>query len=72
MKKIVFTFLPIIAMTFPNKSVMSQRVENKFKSANYYNREFEGYLANKMHINLEKRLMTIDLDTILDPYQNRP
>lgn len=51
---------------------MSQRVENKFKSANYYNREFEGYLANKMHINLEKRLMTIDLDTILDPYQNRP
>ncbi len=30
-----------------------------------------GYLGDRMRINLEKRLLTIDLDTILGPFENR-
>ena len=59
-------------MTPPIKIVTSQGLESKFKPAVYKNQEFEGYLAGRMRINLEKRLMTIDLNTLLEPYKNRP
>ncbi|MCG8524951.1 MAG: glycoside hydrolase family 127 protein [Opitutales bacterium] len=31
-----------------------------------------GYLGQRYQINLEKRLFTLDLDTILEPFKNRP
>lgn len=31
-----------------------------------------GFLKEKTHVNLEKRLLSIDLESILEPYKNRP
>ncbi len=50
------------ATSFNDKFELS---ENTFLAAG-------GYLEEKTSINLEKRLLTIDLESILEPYRNRP
>jgi len=33
---------------------------------------WDGYLGQRMRINVEKRLLALDLDSILDPFEHRP
>jgi len=51
-------------------------VENKvavaFESADFGETTYRGWIADRMQINVEKRLLTLDLDMILDPFVNRP
>lgn len=76
MKKII-TIL-ICNLLFLNSTLMSQpiyqiknKVSDSFITADYKNIS-EGYFAKRMKINLEKRLLQINLESILVPYTNRP
>ena len=69
MKKDIFIFL--IIMTFTTIT-NAQELETRFVPADYYNPGMDGYLAEKININLEKRLLTLNLETILEPFKNRP
>jgi DUF1680 family protein len=52
--------------------VVKDNVKDKFIPAVYYNKMQNGYLAERMRINNEKRLLQIDLESILSPYKHRP
>lgn len=47
------------------------KVADKFMSADYSPIP-KGYLPERMKINLEKRLLQLNLETILEPYRHRP
>jgi len=47
-------------------------VKDKFVPAAFNSDKVGGYLYEKMKINLEKRLLQIDLESILTPYKKRP
>ncbi|SEJ77738.1 DUF1680 family protein [Cyclobacterium xiamenense] len=53
-------------------AVNDLQIEAKFVSAVYLNPDLKGYLAEKIKINLEKRLLCVDTDTLLEPFRNRP
>jgi len=46
--------------------------EIAFVSADFAETSYAGWIHDRMQINVEKRLLQLDLDTILDPYANRP
>ena len=58
------------------KSRVKQPVEAKvniaFKAGSLSKAEFTGWIADRMNLNVEKRLLQLDLDMILDPFVNRP
>ena len=43
-----------------------------FEPADLPNTRYNGWIADRMTINVEKRLLTLDLQMILDPFVNRP
>ncbi len=49
-----------------------QSAPGVFVPADFGKTQFEGWLHERMRINVEKRLLTLDLDMILDPFTNRP
>lgn len=58
-------------MTFTTTS-NAQLADKQFIPADYSNPEMKGYLADKININLEKRLLKLNLESILKPFKNRP
>jgi DUF1680 family protein len=56
--------------------VVKPAVETKanivFEPANFRETTYDGWIADRMNINVEKRLLQLDLDMILDPFANRP
>ncbi len=48
------------------------KVETAFEPADLSGTRFDGWIADRMAINVEKRLLTLDLDMILEPFVNRP
>ena len=54
------------------KPKIKDAISDRFVPAEYSNADFDGYLAGRMKANLDKRLLTIDLDAILTPYLHRP
>ena len=74
MKKIVvllFLFKAGIVMGQP-LSVIKDKVTDIFISVAYSNTLPTGYLAERMKVNSEKRLLQINLESILVPYRHRP
>jgi DUF1680 family protein len=72
-------FLVIIGYIFLSTTLVGQslyaikdQVSDKFIPADYHNSEAKGYLAERMEINAKKRLLRIDLESILSPYKHRP
>jgi DUF1680 family protein len=76
--------LPMGAMTFtpsatptaaPQRTqvqpVVMNAVTDAFVPADYAASDYEGYLGNRMAINLEKRLLSLNLDTLLGPFKQR-
>ncbi len=53
---------------------MENKVKDEFVSADYdiQNAALEGYIGERMRINIEKRLLTLNLPSILEPYINPP
>jgi len=51
---------------------IEDKVQDVFVPSSYENRAFEGYLAERMRINVEKRLLTLNEESILEPYKQRP
>lgn len=48
------------------------KVDILFGSADFGRTSFVGWLQDRMLVNVEKRLMQLDLDMILEPFVNRP
>jgi len=48
------------------------QTEVAFRPADLLNTQYKGWLADRLEINVEKRLLKLDLDMILDPFINRP
>ena len=53
-------------------AVVPTKVEIAFEPADPRGTRYEGWIGERMRINVEKRLLRLDLDMILDPYLNRP
>jgi hypothetical protein len=53
---------------------MVDKVKDEFVSADYdiQNAALEGYIGERMRINIEKRSLTLSLPSILEPYIHRP
>lgn len=47
-------------------------VDIAFEPADLSGTRYKGWIADRMTINVEKRLLTLDLQMILDPFVNRP
>ena len=54
------------------KPAVQTQVEIAFEPADLAGTRYDGWIADRMGINVEKRLLTLDLDMILDPFVNRP
>lgn len=48
------------------------KVEDVFVPAAAQPQALDGYLGQRMRINIEKRLLRLDLDSILEPFEHRP
>ena len=58
------------------RDVVKPAVETKakiaFEPADFRETTYDGWIADRMKINVEKRLLKLDLDMILEPFANRP
>ncbi|MEM7363228.1 MAG: hypothetical protein AAF525_04345, partial [Pseudomonadota bacterium] len=52
--------------------MVSNKIVSTFNTAELGRSRLEGWLADRMTLNIEKRLLTLDLDMILDPFEHRP
>lgn len=51
---------------------VQSKVRLAFQSNNLSKSEYTGWLADRMKINADKRLLQLDLEMILEPFKNRP
>jgi DUF1680 family protein len=54
------------------KPVIPTQVAIAFEPADLSGSRYEGWIAERMSINVEKRLLALDLDMLLEPFINRP
>lgn len=54
------------------KTAVQPQIDIAFTPADLGKTEYQGWIADRMNINVEKRLLQLDLDMILDPFVNRP
>ncbi|MBO0936057.1 glycoside hydrolase family 127 protein [Fibrella sp. HMF5335] len=55
------------------KPAVADRITDHFAAPVYEgNATLDGYVGDRMRINLERRLLTLNLPSILEPYQHRP
>jgi DUF1680 family protein/sucrose-6-phosphate hydrolase SacC (GH32 family) len=54
------------------KPVIDNKVAIAFEPAELGKTTYRGWIHDRMQINVEKRLLQLDLDMILDPFVNRP
>ena len=52
--------------------MVQTQVDIAFEPAEPSGTRFDGWIAERMAINVERRLLTLDLEMILDPFVNRP
>ena len=70
---VMLGFTSLTASLFSQPAyVVKDMINDSFIPAVYENKSFNGYLADRMKINLEKRLLQINLESILTPYTHRP
>ena len=51
--------------------VVKSKVDIAFEPVDLAGTRYRGWIADRMAINVEKRLLTLDLDMILEPFLNR-
>ncbi len=61
-----------VASLVTESAISKPVVADRFVSCSYQQGMFDGYLGQRMQINLEKRLLKLDLDSILRPFEQRP
>ncbi len=54
------------------KPAVEAKVNIAFEPANLQDTAYKGWIADRMQINVEKRLLQLDLDMILEPFIHRP
>ena len=54
------------------KPAVQTRAKIAFEPADLSGTRYDGWIAERMRINVEKRLLTLDLDMILEAFVNRP
>ncbi|MGI9234567.1 MAG: beta-L-arabinofuranosidase domain-containing protein [Woeseiaceae bacterium] len=57
---------------FSVKPVIPAQVDIAFEPADLSGSRYEGWIADRMSINIEKRLLQLDLEMLLEPFVNRP
>jgi len=77
MKVFLFTVLSVVACswclaTAATHNAVNDAVQDKFVPANTDHVLFDGVIGSRMKTCLRHRLMTIDIDSILTPYTDRP
>ena len=79
MTRLLFLFLQVALMlTVGAQSVdrVKPAVENKvkiaFEPADFRETSYEGWIADRMQINIEKRLLHLEMDSLLKPFVHRP
>src|SRR5690606_17623941 len=75
--KVVFLVILSIVLLLPMVTRAQQApdadaVAPVFTPADYGGTSYTGYVADRMDVNLVKRLLAIDVDALLLPYTNRP
>lgn len=75
--KVVFLVILSIVLLLPMVTRAQQApdadaVAPVFAPADYGGTSYTGYVADRMDVNLVKRLLAIDVDALLLPYTNRP
>ena len=54
------------------KTAIQPQINIAFTPADLGKTEYQGWIADRMNLNVEKRLLQLDLDMILEPFVNRP
>ncbi len=57
---------------FSVKPAIQAQVKIAFEPADLRDTRYEGWIADRMQVNVEKRLLALDLDMLLEPFVNRP
>lgn len=57
---------------FSVKPAIQAQVEVAFEPADLRDTRYEGWIADRMQVNVEKRLLALDLGMLLEPFVNRP
>ena len=72
----ILAVLPPAAQALPAnvvKPAVEDKVEFAFEPANFRETTYDdGWIHDRMQINIEKRLLQLKLDTILEPFVHRP
>jgi hypothetical protein len=72
----ILAMLPQTAQAIPAdvvKPAVEDKVEFAFEPADLEKTTYEdGWINDRMQINIDKRLVTLDLDLILEPFKQRP
>ena len=75
MNKTIITLILLLLATLSfsqARYAFNDTKKQVFTPATYKNQGHKGFLGERMKVNLEKRLMTEDLESLLAPYKNRP
>jgi DUF1680 family protein len=57
---------------FSVKPAIQAQVKIAFEPADLRDTRYEGWIADRMQVNVEKRLLPLDLGMLLEPFVNRP
>jgi hypothetical protein len=72
----ILTVLPQAAQAIPAdvvKPAVEDKVKFAFEPADFEKTTYEdGWINDRMQINVDKRLVTLDLDLLLEPFNQRP
>jgi hypothetical protein len=72
----ILTALPQAAQAIPAnvvKPTVEDKVEFAFEPANFKKTTYDdSWIYDRMQINIEKRLLQLDLDLLLEPFKQRP
>jgi len=64
--------LTIVPAAENPKPTVQDKIRDRYIPATFENPDAPGYLAERMKLNTELRLLRLDLDSILKPFQQRP
>ena len=54
------------------KPAVEYKVKIAFESADFGGTTYEGWINDRMQINVEKRLLHLEMDSLLKPFVHRP
>lgn len=72
MKKLILFIFPLLVFSESFAQIADNKVNNEINLIQSSVLSPQGYLGSKYTASFEKRLLRLDLESILEPYRNRP